>query len=661
MKKVLALFALMILFAQACAPSVASPTATLIQSATGTTKTASAEPTPVEDTDSHLKSLGGEPCPDSDEFLCVTLKVPYDHFNPTSGTLDVVFGVLPASGTRKGMFVVVTGGPGTSGLLSADDYTASFDASIRENFDIVFFDQRGVGLSGDLQCPDAATAFYLADWDTSTPEGEASIAQTAKTFAKDCVTEMGDPAYLPYLGTKQAVEDLDTFRAAMGVDKFWLYGESYGTQYAQTYAAAHPDHLAGLLLDGTVDLTLSGLDYYVSQAQAFNDTLVVTLNACNADPLCAADMGEDAVKAYDDLASQLKEAPLPFDFPLPSGGMEGRQFTFTDLETAASGYMYSETARMIFLRALAFYARDGDLAPLARVLYNSLSLDPETLEAIPDPSYSDAIYYGVECQDYAYPGATPKARAETYLRAGDKVDTSLPRFSSIFYGDLPCAFWPNASTQAERPAPFTADGIPTIVLNGTADPATPYEGAREVFSRLKNGYFVTETGGPHVIYGWGNSCVDDLVTAFLVADILPAHQVTCKGVVATEFVPLAPVNAADFESPLEALASVDDEIYYLPEYYYWDYETPTAVGCPFGGTMTFEPVNEGEKFTFADCAFSGGFVMNGEGFNNYEWETFTLTVTVSGLAEGLLTYTRDKDDNLSVTGEYGEQTINLSQ
>ena len=34
-----------------------------------------------------------------------------------------------------------------------------------------------------------------------------------------------------------------------------LYGESYGTELAQAYAAAHPDRLSALILDGAVDLT----------------------------------------------------------------------------------------------------------------------------------------------------------------------------------------------------------------------------------------------------------------------------------------------------------------------------------------------------------------------------------------------------------------------
>jgi len=655
MKKILAPFILLVMGLQACVPGL-PPVTTSPLPTNGATATATEGPNTV----SRLDQLGGEPCPDSD-FTCVAIEVPFDHLHPDGRTLNVTFGVLPAAGERKGMFVIATGGPGASGLFSADAYTAAFHPSIPEQFDIVFFDQRGLGLSGGVQCTDAAAAFYRADWDASISAGEAVLAQTARTFADDCVKEMGSPEFLPYLGTEQAIEDLEMFRELLGVDKFWLYGESYGTQYAQAYAAAHPDRLAGLLLDGAVDLTLSGTDFYAMQAQAFNDSLMMTLAACNADAWCAADMNADAATVYDSLAERLKVAPLPFQFPLPSGEKETRWFTFSDLETSASSSMYSEDPRMLFLRALAAYARNEDLVPMARIFYNALALDPETLEAIPDPSYSDAIYYAVECQDYAYFSGSPEERAEAYLRAGDATDSNLPRFSSIFYGDLPCAFWPHAATSAERPAPLTASGIPTLVLNGTADPATPYEGARAVFSRLENGYFVAETGGPHVIFGWGNACVDDLVTAFLAAGRAPARETNCDGVVVNEFVSLAPLSAADFESPLEALASAEDEIYYLPEYFFWDYEAPISVGCPFGGTLSIVPGDQGEKFKLESCAFSDGFAMTGEGIYSYDEDAFTLKVSVSGIADGMLTYTRDANYRLSVTGTYDGAEVNLSE
>jgi len=653
-KKFLYLMIVLVFILQACASPTSSPSA---EPTVGVTESA------VEDTASRLARLGGVPCPDSD-FTCVTLTVPLDHFNPDDKrTMDVVFGVLPATDERKGMFVTVVGGPGGAGLQSADSYTSYFDASITEHFDIVFFDQRGVGQSGGLQCAQAAADLYRAEWDASTPEGEAALMETSRKFANDCVAEMGNPEILPYLSTEQAVEDLEFFRDLMGDDKFWLYGESYGTQFAQTYAAAHPDRLAALILDGTVDLTLPITDFMAEQARAFNNTLQLTLEACNGDEFCAESMGGgDALAAYSRLSQRLKDGPIAFEFPLPSGGRAERTFTFSDLESAASSYLYSESARMIFLRALAAYARSEDIVPMARILYDALYLDPETLAAIPDPSYSDAVYYAVECLDYSYFNGTPEQKAQAYLRAGDPLDASLPNFASIFYGDLPCAFWPHTREDESRPAPLTAQGIPTLVLNATADPATPYSNGVSVFNRLADGYMVTETGGPHVIFGWGVACVDDLVTDFLVNDQLPAQRETiCEGEVAREFAPLAPLRATESLSPLDMLSAIDDEIYYLPEYYYWDAETPASVGCPFGGTLSFESTETGDAMSFNECAFIEGFAITGEGLNDYEEGTFTLDVSVAGFKDGILTYTRDADDVRHVTGTYGGETVDLTR
>jgi pimeloyl-ACP methyl ester carboxylesterase len=589
-----------------------------------------------------LQRLGGRPCTPKSDFTCITLAIPLDHFNPGDRrTLNVVFAVRPTTGQRKGMFVTATGGPGTSGLDAKDSYTAAFDPSIPEHFDIVFFDQRGVGLSDGLDCPVSATAYYQTDQRALTPAQEAAVKASAHTFANSCVTEMRSPTILPYLGTIQAVEDLEFFRQRMQDDKFWLYGESYGTQYVQTYAAAHSDHLAGMIVDGTVDLTLDGFTYYAQQTQAFNDTLVSTLQACNADPACAADVTDEAVAAYDNLASRLKQGPLPFRFPLPAGGEARRQFTLANLEVTASEQLYNEADRMLFERALAAAAGRNDLVPLARLLYLSLNVDPTTLAALSDTSFSNGMFYAVECHDYAYGTGRPDQRAEQYIRAGDAVDASVPRLNYLFYGDLPCTYWPKATTDLTRPAPLLAPGVPTLVLGATADPATPVGNGRSVYQRLADGYLITQQDGPHIIFGRGNACPDDIVTAFLVKDEVPSErEMTCPGTVADDYVPLAPANAETFATSLEAFQSAETELNYLPEYYYWDGETPTRVGCPAGGTLTFQSGNTHTDFTLNRCAFSRGWAMTGTGTDAADKDRFVLQVVVNG---NNLKYVREGD------------------
>ncbi|HET9906250.1 MAG TPA: alpha/beta fold hydrolase [Anaerolineales bacterium] len=608
-----------------------------------------------------LDELGGFPCFEDSWFTCVTIEMPLDHFNPSdTRTIPVTFAVLPASGDRKGMFVTATGGPGYSGIASADSYTAAFDPGIAEVFDIVFFDQRGLLLSGDQTCPFAASAYYQQESSGLTSEEEAALKQTAETFSTDCVNEVSNPELLPYLGTKQAVEDLEVFRQLIGDDKFWLYGESYGTQYAQTYAAAHSEHLAGLILDGTVDLTYDGIAYYTLQAQAFSDILTASLAACNDDPACNADLLGDAIVAYDNLAAQLSQGSISFRFPLPLGGFERRTFTLSNLEFVAASQMYTESDRMIFVRALAAYASNGSLVSLARLLYLDLGLDPQTLDIILDPYYSDAVFFGVECQDYGYPGSTPDEKAENYLNAADAVEISIPRLASIIYGDFPCAYWPYATSDLARPDYLTLPDVPTFVLGATADPATPVGNGINVFQHLANGYLITQQGGPHVIFGRGNECPDLIITDFLVNDVVPAErEITCDGFLMDEYVPISPRFAAAFKTPRNALSAVETEIYYLPEYFYWDGFTSTDVGCTYGGTLNFTTNNAGTRYLFNldKCAFTTNFIMTGSGFYNLNNDRFVLEVKTTGRWKCDLKYVRS-GERINITGRCDGKSIN---
>ena len=615
---------------------------------------------PKSSTKDVLYGLGGAPCFYGSIFTCVAIDVPLDHFSPAdSRTISVTFAVLPTSGTRKGMFVTATGGPGYSGVASADSYTSAFDPSIPSAFDIVFFDQRGVALSSGQDCPYAANVYYQQDERGITPKQEAAIKKSASTFSANCVNETSNPDILPFLGTKQAVEDLEYFRQLIGDEKLWLYGESYGTQYAQTYAAAHSDHLAGLILDGTVNLALDGITYYAGQAQAFNDTLVLTMADCKADPACLKDLAGKPLKTYDALQATLRNTPINFKFPLATGGFADRQFTLINLDFVTTSQMYNESDRMLFTRALSAYASAGDIVPLARLLYLDMGVDPQNLAVLPDQFFSDAAYYGVECQDYAYPGSTPNQKANNYLHAVDQYETSIPRLASILYSDLPCAYWPGASSDLTRPANLTLDNVPTLVLGSTADPATPISNGIAVYQHLKNGYLITQNNGPHVIFGRGNVCPDALVTDFLVNDVMPAQRETiCDGYVMDAYVPNSPRSAKNFSGPFKALSSVETEIDYLPEFYYWDGFTPTSVGCSSGGALGFGPSTTGATYDFKlkKCAFASDFIMTGKGSYNVDTDEFILNVSTTGRWKCDLVYTRS-GENISVKGKCDNKSV----
>ena len=607
---------------------------------------AAAAPVPVSP-----QVVSQKPCPDS-IFTCITLRVPRDHFAAPGGpTFDVTFGLLRASKSpRKGVFVTITGGPGTAGLLSADSYTELFDPKVTEQYDIVFLDQRGVGQSEPIQCPEAALAFYTTSaLPTASAAQAQAFAQASKEFANDCIDETGENrANLPFFSTRQAVEDLEAFRAWLGADKLQLYGESYGTQYAQTYAAAHPDHLAGLFLDGVVDLTLTGTQYYAEDVHAFDEALALTLDRCTESRACRRDaMGDDVLALYDTLAKQLGKKAATYDYIDAKGKVQHRTFSLGDLETAAASYVYSTFDRMVLQRAMAFAAR-GEFLPLARLTYISLGQDPESLDAIFFPDYSDAMYFAVECMDYAYGSGSAQQRANAFLAAGVSAHVADVRLGSIFYGDLPCPYWPVHPASEARPGYLTNTPFPIFVLNSSVDPATPYAGALRVYHHANDAYLITQPGGPHVIFGRGVGCIDNPVTNFLVKGKRPAHrETTCAFTGTDDYVPIPAAQVGDYRSTLAAMTAMDDEINYSADWQNWDGSGRLTFGCLQGGFIQYKASAAGYKVDLHDCAFTSGLPLTGKGNINDDG-SFDLSVTTVGGRK--LTYLRDVDGHRSATG-----------
>ncbi len=602
------------------------------------------------------------PCPKS-RFECITLAVPRDHADPSGPKWEITYARQRATGTRLGTFVTITGGPGYSGLAAADSYTDGYDPAIAEHYDLVFMDQRGVGLSHPIQCPDATAAYYGGTADPADPAQRDAVAKDASTYVAGCMTESkADVADLPFYATANAIEDLEAIRDYLGVTQLMLYGESYGTQYVQAYAAAHPDRVKALFIDGPVDLVPDAIAYYTEGARAFDDVLTETLAACKADPACRAGFaGGDPMAAYDALAKTLTAGPITYRFPTATGSWVDRQLTQTDLTNLAAGYAYGPDDRSQFLRDLAAASR-GDYVPMARAAYDSIVVDPETLQAIPDPTYSDAMYYSTECQDYGFylGGGTPDARLDAWLADGAKAGINALRLGSTFYGDLPCVYWPAQPKTDPRPKAITDAPYPTFILGATADVATPLANAMRLYGRLKDAYLFEAIGGNHVIFGRGDACPDKPITDYLVSGTLPATRITtCASTVIDEYVPNARPRAADYRDALALMTSMEAQITNTDDYTYRVDEDPITMGCNLGGTLTYSPVSSSTSLRLVRCAFTRGAAMTGTGKIDDDAGTFRLAVRLG--AGNKLSYLDDADGVTSVKGTYRGKRVDLKR
>ena len=613
---------------------------------------AGAEAHAADDLKSIVEKLGGQECEDS-ALTCVDLSVPIDRTNPGSNeTITIRFAVSFASEGSKGILFYAVGGPGGSGLRAADSYLGSFDARLTEEMDVVFFDQRGVGPLNGILCAKAGLAFDLAPLSLDQPD-EAIGA--ARSFAQDCRVETQHGDLLPHLATEAAIQDLEDFRVAIGSPKVWLYGESYGTQFAQAYATRYPQALKGLIMDGVVDLTLDAAQYYGEDARTAEKLLAKTLAACDADAKCRADMGQPAATVYDNLQERLKAGPIPVDYPLAEGGFAKREMSAAILVSNAFYALYGPDARVAFLRALAAAAKDN-LVPMLRLGYSNLGADPETAEPMDDPSWYGGAYYAITCPDYDDAGREPQSRAREIIDQARKLEPEAPRLIRAYYAErLVCAFWP-AKAPEPRPAVFTGGDYPTLVLNADGDPATPVSNGYAVFDHAKNAYMVTMQGGPHVIWGRGLGCPDEIVFGLMLDGRKPEKR---EQICRQDFLdPYVPTTSGDVGEPFGLAKAVETELHQSPDLANWDEIDPLSIGCDFGGTLTATPAEAGMEYVFKDCAWWPGLKISGDGVaisagDGTKPDGLTLDLKIAGSHQGALLYRHDDTtDAMNLSGRY---------
>ncbi|RZU33567.1 alpha/beta fold hydrolase [Blastococcus saxobsidens] len=528
------------------------------------------------------------------EFECVTLTVPSDHFAPASREWEVTFAVRPADDEPRGVLVTATGGPGSSGILLADARVQTLDPAITDSYDLVFFDQRGIGRSQPFTCDDALWDFDVVIDSAADADERDRYARAAERFGEECFEEAGfSPAEAPLFSTRQAVEDLEVFRQWYGAEQLALYGESYGTQFQQAYAAAHPDRVQSLVLDGVVDPQTPIHAFAAESARAYSDVLALGLAQCDDDRSCAADAPGPSAAAYDALAAELAEEPRAYDYPLPGGGTEERELTLEELETAASTSLSLPHTRLQLQRALNA-AVEGDELPLARLAAAGVGADPNTGEVLPDPSFSSALFLAVECTDFPFlrEGRSPREELDAWLDGAAEAGVAGIRLDDIYYADLPCLFWPQGGEPVPPPPAPVDPPYPVLLLTADTDPNTPAGNALRVQERDGDAALVVLTGGPHVVFGWGEPCVDGAVLRLLQSGRLPARPVTsCAAMPALPYTPLPPEDAEGYDDPW---ATVDLLLTELlgPTFEAWPGSSRLELGCPEGGVAEYS-VNMG--------------------------------------------------------------------
>ncbi|MFM8305078.1 MAG: alpha/beta hydrolase [Actinomycetota bacterium] len=444
-------------------------------------------------------------------FECATLSVPRDDAQPDGPTVSLALVRAPARDPeqRIGSLVVNPGGPGGSAVDYVRGSARALPSELRDRFDIVGVDPRGSGQSDPIRCRFDMARYYALDFSPDDAAERAALVTGIQEYVDACVAAEGDD--LRYVSTDATVRDLDKVRAALGDDRLTFLGYSYGTYIGAKYAAAFPDRVRALVLDGAVDPSIESSQMQVEQARGFEAVLDAFLKWCTRTKACAFHRGAGTAAALDRLRARVDAEGLTVP-----GARPARTLSPTEFDLGLAAILYEGATGYPYLGdALAAADRgDGDAMALLADSYTERS---------PNGAYGgiEDAFLAISCAD-GPPVGTVADVAEIEAAAAKVAPRLGP---GIVNNSIACALWPFAGAPA---TPVAAPGAPPIVVIGTRrDPATPFAWAKALARQLGSGVLVSAPGTQHTSFGMGNRCVDDAVVRYLVDGQAPKGTLTC--------------------------------------------------------------------------------------------------------------------------------------
>lgn len=462
-------------------------------------------------------------CASAPRAYCGRMRVPLDWSAPSGPGIGIVFRWYPASGegAARGTVLPVEGGPGYGSIGSAEYYAQQY-GPLLARWNMLVVDNRGTGESTPVSCPQ----IQHFTGRTGTSAFQLAAARCAKMLNARWHYPNGHTVHASDLFTSAAAaHDLAAVVGALALPPVDLYGDSYGSFFAQVFAARYPWLVRSVTLDSTYQV--QHLDpWYRSAITAMPgdfDAVCARFSACAS---AAPGSSWEHIAA---LAGRLRSAPVEGVVPGPSGRREAVSMDVVGLvdlvnDAAADPWIYRELDAAA--RALT---EGGDPAPLLRLYAQRLHED----EAYSGPasSYSGGLYLAVSCLDYPQlfdMTATPAVRAQELAAAQAALGAAT--FSPFTTAEWiaqnqnteaysACLEWP-APRVAEPPVqgspPLLPSTLPVLVLGGELDTWTPPGDVGKVLAELGGDTrFVALANSTHVVGEGDTECGSLLIRGFV--------------------------------------------------------------------------------------------------------------------------------------------------
>ncbi|HET9631328.1 MAG TPA: alpha/beta fold hydrolase [Terrabacter sp.] len=468
------------------------------------------------------KAVSWTPCTDDDTFDCGTVRVPVDYEQPGGATTTVALRRLEASGpgSRIGSLFINPGGPGGSGIEFAKAAPDVFDDAVRERYDIVGFDPRGMGQSDPVHCLSDADldAMYAADPTPDTPAEQAAAHRAPAALNRKCLAQGGPLA--ARMGTEFVARDLDILRSAVGDERLNYYGVSYGTMIGALYADLFTSRVGLMVLDSAVvtDAIDGGAPSQQEvdasargRAYDFDDVVDDFATQCGASTSCPLGTSTAAVsRSLVSFLDRLDRRPLPTgidSLPLLTEGWA---------RTAIASGLQEPSSWPDLVDALDAAVNDDDGEALASF---AMLLTERTEDGTYPATTFGRSHLLVTCSDWP---ATPW---QTAVPSTDVLENH-PLWARVEPPATdPCTGWQgvrrNTLLVAAEPA------TPVLVIGNEDDRTTPIQDTQALSGQISRSRFVTVKAAGHGAYGNDNDCADAVVDGYLAGQRAPENGYVC--------------------------------------------------------------------------------------------------------------------------------------
>jgi pimeloyl-ACP methyl ester carboxylesterase len=550
------------------------------------------------------------PCALIPRAVCGSILRDWEPGNPAAGQVRVGFAFVPArDGSRRvlGTLVPHEGGPGYSTTGTAASYAAMY-GPLLDRRNLLLVDQRGTGLSEPIHCPalqDLRMAYRLA--------------------AGRCGRKLGDRA--DDYTTALSADDLAAVVRRLGLGRVDVYGDSYGTFFAQVFAGRHPRLVRSVVLDSAYP-TYGESAFYPTQAPAMRRAFSAV---CERSAGCR-EAGPPFDETLDEVLDRVRDRPWRGKAYDADGTRMKVVVDARALVTVAFGATYTPAFYRELTAALRS-ALDGERKPLLRLVAEATG---GGTDAGPAYYYSEGLDAAVACHDYpqlydmtAPPGAVREQQLAAALAAADPstyAPFSVAEYAASDWQMLDwCTRWPTAPASNPAGPPVPPSGsysdVPVLVLSGEMDSITTAAEGDLVAEQFPNARHVVLRNSFHVTaVGDTDDCAVRILRAFVRTPAARLRARCARDVPPVRALGTFPAGVGPAATPARVARVAALTVADLQDRW-WSNYSGHGVGLR-GGTWTYtgDPV----AFRLSGVRLARGLAVSGRA----RWDRYAETMTV---------------------------------